>query len=75
MSTKIHYFVVAGYIDPDGNVRLGDDPAVADAVLDGTLYDETTGEWLVCRDEDDVATDDEIISVLRQRLANEEMTA
>lgn len=68
MSNKVHYFVVAGYIDPDGNVRLGDDPAVADAVLDGTLYDETTGEWGVCREAGDVTDDDTILAALRQRL-------
>lgn len=68
MSNKVHYFVVAGYIDPDGNVRLEDDTAVADAVLDGTLYDETTGEWGVCRETGDVTDDDTILAALRQRL-------
>ena len=68
MSNKVHYFVVAGYIDPDGNIRFGDDPALADAVLDGTLYDETTGKWGVCLEAGDVTDDDTILAALRQRL-------
>lgn len=75
MTNKIHYFVVAGYIDASGHIRLGDDPAVADAVLDGTIYDETTGEWSICHTDTEVSDDQRILSSLRQRLTDDEVPA
>ena len=74
-ANRVHYFVVAGYIDDSGQVRLGDDPEVADAVLDGTVYDETANEWSVCQTDNDVSNDERILSALRRRLATTEVTA
>ena len=71
MTAKIHYFVVAGYIDATGNVRLGDDPGVAAAVLDGTIYDETTNDWSTPHTDTEVSDDERILAVLRQRLTGE----
>lgn len=68
---KEHYFVVAGYIDASGKIRLGDDPDVAAAVLDGTVYDDETNEWSLVNS--DTETDDNaILSELRARLADKE---
>lgn len=67
-SNRIHYFVVAGYVDHEGIIRLGDDPSVADAVLDGTLYDEESNEWLTCATDDEVQRDEIILGELRKRL-------
>ena len=71
---KEHYFVVAGYIDDSGNIRLGDDPAVAEAVLDGSVYDDETGEWSLVGETTE--TDDKaILDELRARLADKEDAA
>ena len=64
----IHYFVVAGYIDAGGRVRLGDDPDVADSVLDGTIWDENALEWRVAVSSEDKTHDDLILVELRRRL-------
>lgn len=72
---RVHYFVVAGYIDDSGQVQLRDDHEVADAVLDGTLYDETANEWSVCQTDNDVWDDARILSALRRRLTATEVTA
>jgi hypothetical protein len=68
---KTHYFVVAGYIDNAGDIRLGDDPEVAATVFDGTVYDDTTNDWSVVTKITD--TDDNVIlDELRARLADKE---
>jgi hypothetical protein len=65
---KEHYFVVTGYIDPSGTIRLGDNPEIAESVLDGSVYDDATGWHLV--NEETQADDDAILAELRARLAD-----
>lgn len=73
-ANRVHYFVVAGRLDADGNIHLEMAPDV-DILPGGPIWDEATEEWSPIADNGDCDRDDTISAALRRRLAATEVTA